>query len=356
MADQSRSYLKQGFDDGERPTGKDFADLIDSFINKEDDKIRLTAGDNLSIPAGITLGNSATGVTGTLRYNNNRVEVFSGGTWGPVAGESGAFTQVAGGPSVAFGAGNVGIGPFAVAPTHKLEVPLTANLANPSQRIRLGNMVTHNGSLNDAAYIANQGQANADTSFALRQTAQGQTTLNSVSGTTLVLAQNNVTRFQVGATGNINIIPQASVVIEGNTSIGTPGTPRNLLVTGTASKPGGGPFTDSASDIRVKKDVRQIEFGLKEICRLNPVFYKFTGDAGLPEDGREYVGLIAQELQEVLPFMVRKAEDASSHDKEKRDLLTYESGPLTFLLINAVRELTERVEKLEAQLAKKNPK
>lgn len=352
MADQTRNYLKSKFDDGERPTGKDFADFIESFINKEDDKVRLAAGNNLSLPAGVILANTAAGAEGTLRFNAGKVEVFAGGVWKAVAGETGAFTPVAGGPSVAFGGGNVGVGAFVLAPTHKFDVQL-GNNTGTAMRVRFGNLVIHNGTTNDAAYISHDVVGGSDTAYAVRQDSQGNTNINAGNNARLALMQNNTARLQVSTTGNITMTPFSSVTIDGAVAIGAlaPGTPRNLLVSGTASKPGGGTFTDTASDIRVKKDVKSLPFGLKEICKLRPVFYKFNGEAGMPDDGKDYTGLVAQELNEVLPFMVKKSEIASSNDVLKRDLLTYDSTPLTFIMINAIRELTQRVEKLETEIA-----
>lgn len=350
MPEQNRNYLKQRFDDGERPTGKDFTDFIDSFINFEDDKFSLDSGDNLSVPAGIILSNATVGAEGAIRFNAGQVELFTAGSWKPIAGQSGAFTPVAGGPSVAFGAGNVGIGNFVAAPTHKLDVTLGANNGTP-MRVRLGRLVAHNGTTDDGAYISHENTASTDQTFALKQDTSANTTVNAGTGARLILAQNNVSRLQIQTTGNISLTPVASVTIDGNVAIGSPVQNRNLVVFGTAQKPGGGSWDPTASDIRIKKDVRSLEYGLNEICRLNPVMYKFNGEAGMPNDGKDYVGLVAQDLKDVLPFMVKKSETASANDEQNRELLTYESSPLIFIMINAIRELSERVDTLEAELA-----
>src|SRR5438045_37099 len=108
MSERSKSYLKGKFADAERHTGTNFADLIDSFISKIDDSVTIDSNTNLNIPGGVSLGNPSTGPAGTLRFNAGNVQVFDGATWNNVGGTSGAFTPIAGGPSVAFGAGNVG--------------------------------------------------------------------------------------------------------------------------------------------------------------------------------------------------------------------------------------------------------
>src|SRR6185503_21352050 len=103
MAERSKSHLKQEFRDGERPTGGDFADLIDSFITKIDDAVNVDANSNLNIPGGVNLGTPTNGVAGTIRFNAGNVQVFDGGTWNNVGGNGGAFQPVQGGPSIAFG-------------------------------------------------------------------------------------------------------------------------------------------------------------------------------------------------------------------------------------------------------------
>jgi hypothetical protein len=349
MADRSRDYLKQEFDDGERPTGADFADLIDSFINKETDGVRLLPNDNLSIPAGLTLANAAAGQDGTLRFTGSQVEVFQGGTWNPIGG-GGAFTPVAGGPHVAFAGGNVGIGNFATAPTNKLEVPLGAN-TGPAERVHLGSLIVHNGQTNDAAYLSHQ-NVTANNTFALRQDSQANTTVNAGPGAELILQQQGTAnRLRFNTTGNLFVTPAASAVVEGNTAIGTPTTARDLTVFGNAFKPGGGPFT-AISDKRVKKDIRPFDLGLNELRKLNPVFYRFNGKGGTPNDGKEYVGMTAQEVAKVVPSMVRSGEGMAENGSIP-DLLALDTGPLVYIMINAIRELAGRVEKLEAQLAGK---
>ena len=62
-----------------------------------------------------------------------------------------------------------------------------------------------------------------------------------------------------------------------------------------------------------------------------------------------HIGLIAQEIGEVLPDVVLKAEVGESNNGE--EYLTYDPGCLTFVMINAIRELSQKVERLEAQLA-----
>jgi hypothetical protein len=76
------------------------------------------------------------------------------------------------------------------------------------------------------------------------------------------------------------------------------------------------------------------------------VKYKYNGKGGTPTSGQEFIGLVAQEVQDVCPYMVDEIEDV---DTGKQDLLTFDSSALTYLLINAVQELSSRIIELEAQ-------
>jgi hypothetical protein len=130
-----------------------------------------------------------------------------------------------------------------------------------------------------------------------------------------------------------------------------------IIITGTASKPGGGSWANSSSDKRVKKDVTDFRQGLSAIERVRPVYYKYNGLGGTEDDGREYVGVIAQELEKIAPAMVgsRKAK-LHKTDVDLTDIKTVDESAFTYMLINSVKEqqatirqLQARVDKLEAR-------
>ena len=77
MTKRTRDYLIQEFKDGERPSGEDFADLMESFLSQEDDGLEIGDDDTLELPRGLRLGNSVNEVPGTLRFNGTTVEFAS---------------------------------------------------------------------------------------------------------------------------------------------------------------------------------------------------------------------------------------------------------------------------------------
>jgi trimeric autotransporter adhesin len=103
-----------------------------------------------------------------------------------------------------------------------------------------------------------------------------------------------------------------------------------------AEKPGGGSWVAS-SDARLKQDIRPYSDGLRSVLAINPVHYRYKEKSarGLQP---EYVGVIAQELREVAPYMVGEFERAGE------TYLNVDNSAMTYMLINAVKELNQKVE------------
>jgi hypothetical protein len=98
----------------------------------------------------------------------------------------------------------------------------------------------------------------------------------------------------------------------------------------------GGVWTN-ASDISIKKDIKDIEYGLNEIMQLKPRWYK------MKEDDVEQIGFIAQEVEEVIKEVVHT-------DNMNMKGLSY--GNLTAVLVKAIQELSKQNEELSNRLIK----
>lgn len=90
------------------------------------------------------------------------------------------------------------------------------------------------------------------------------------------------------------------------------------------------------SDIRRKKDLLKIDNALNKVEQLTG--YTYTNK----KDNKRYTGLIAQDVQKVLPEAVHK-EELDGH-------LSLAYGNMMGLLVEAVKELTRKNEILEARL------
>jgi hypothetical protein len=90
------------------------------------------------------------------------------------------------------------------------------------------------------------------------------------------------------------------------------------------------------SDIRVKDNIEQIEGALDRISRIRGVTYTRTD---LEDKERRYGGVIAQEIEQVLPEAIFERDDRKAVDY----------NATIGLLIEAVKELTARVAELEGK-------
>jgi hypothetical protein len=112
-----------------------------------------------------------------------------------------------------------------------------------------------------------------------------------------------------------------------------------------AAKPGGGSWI-ATSDVRVKKDIQDYTLSADALLTLRPVSYQYNGLYGTPENGKTYIGLIAQEVQNT-PF----SSMVGTYNYEGTQLLNLDTSQLVYALINAVQDLTARVKALESGAA-----
>ena len=97
----------------------------------------------------------------------------------------------------------------------------------------------------------------------------------------------------------------------------------------------------ASSDARLKGDIKNIEEPLDKVKQLNGVNFKWNSNA--PEwtqDNPQDVGVIAQEVQKVLPEAVTERPDGYKAVDYKK---------LVPLLLESIKELSARVEQLEQQ-------
>jgi hypothetical protein len=77
----------------------------------------------------------------------------------------------------------------------------------------------------------------------------------------------------------------------------------SLSIAGSASKPGGGSWS-SSSDVRLKKNVRSLSGSLARLLALRGVSFEYIDPVSSHELAGERIGLIAQEVESVIPDWV----------------------------------------------------
>ncbi len=104
------------------------------------------------------------------------------------------------------------------------------------------------------------------------------------------------------------------------------------------------------SDARVKKNITNIDYGLKEVMALRPVQYNHHSSTfdkeGLKvkEDYTHEIGFIAQEMHTIVSEIVDKPID------ESIDLWSMDYGKLTPVLVKAIQEQQKVIENLQSKL------
>lgn len=137
-----------------------------------------------------------------------------------------------------------------------------------------------------------------------------------------------------------------------NVGIGIEAPQFKLHVNGSAGKPGGGSWS-SASDRRLKKNIRKLDGALDRMMRLRGVTFEYKDPKAINELPGERTGMIAQEVEDVFPDWV----GVGGHGYKTLtyrgfEALTVES--LRELRAEKNRQLREKglqIEKLQRQVA-----
>jgi hypothetical protein len=137
-----------------------------------------------------------------------------------------------------------------------------------------------------------------------------------------------------GADNGITIDEQGSV------GIGTYYPAFMLHVNGSAGKPGGGSWA-SASDIRLKKNIRDMDEPLETLLRLRGVTFEYKDPQKIHELPGVQMGMIAQEVEQVFPQWVDTTPEGTK-------TVTYRG--FEALTVEALRELRQQKDAEIAEL------
>ena len=96
------------------------------------------------------------------------------------------------------------------------------------------------------------------------------------------------------------------------------------------------------SDARLKTDISTINDALGIVGKLRGVSYKWL------KDGSDSIGVIAQEVEEVLPEVVVTGEGVNPVTQEIEEIKSVDYGKIVGVLINAINELNTKLESQES--------
>jgi hypothetical protein len=179
------------------------------------------------------------------------------------------------------------------------------------------------GTLTERMKIASDGELQFAQSNAIRTNA---------TSSYLALYGNGGGMYFGGSNAN-----QMNLTSGGNLLIGTlTDNGERLYVSGAIRATG---TITANSDITLKKNLLKIENALEKVEQINGYTYEFKED-----DSKRHAGVIAQEIQTVLPEIVNKGNDG---------ILGVEYGNISALLIEAIKEQNIKIKNLETLLASK---
>ncbi|MBK8611587.1 MAG: tail fiber domain-containing protein [Chitinophagaceae bacterium] len=101
------------------------------------------------------------------------------------------------------------------------------------------------------------------------------------------------------------------------------------------------------SDSRLKQSVQPFTNGLDIINKINPVSYYYNQLSPFQTEKMQ-IGVLAQELEKVAPYMVDK-----NVTKDFDDLRSVNNQAYIFLMINAVKEQQKQIEELKKEIQNK---
>jgi hypothetical protein len=129
--------------------------------------------------------------------------------------------------------------------------------------------------------------------------------------------------------------------IQGAVGIGTSVPDATLSVNGGADKPGGGSW-GTFSDRRLKTLDGAFGSGLSKILKINPVRYRYKADNAMGiRDTDEHIGVVAQEIQKVIPEAVTE---------NSKGYLLVNNDPIIWAMLNAIKEQQREIRDLKSEL------
>jgi len=153
-----------------------------------------------------------------------------------------------------------------------------------------------------------------------------------------------------GATAGQLAIYTSATNLSGNT--GVTYNSANLVVSGGITATAD--IVAFYSDQRLKTDIAPIPNALQKVNAINGVTYhtnEVAAALGIGDDN-EHVGVLAQEIQAVLPQVIKAAPfdlDENGQSKSGENYLTVQYDKIIPLLIQAIKELSAEVEALKAK-------
>lgn len=197
------------------------------------------------------------------------------------------------------------------------------------------------------------GSAASGTSFGLA--SAGQARLITLSGvSSMVVGTGDSAALVLGTVG----VDRVHIDTTGKVGVGTasPSYPLDVvgdIRTSQCLRYNSSTLGTCSSDIALKRDIRPFALGLDKLVALQPVTYYYNGLGGNPDDGRQQIGFVAQDVEKAAPELVGTQKvKLHATDRKTSTVKTVNYSAITYMLVNAVKELNDKLDKLSLEVAK----
>ena len=195
---------------------------------------------------------------------------------------------------------------------------------------RISTRATNNAWNTDVLVVDSSGNLLVGTTSSLPSFANGRIeALAAASSYGMVIDATDTSASGIGIRGNTSTVAESYFNASAGTTVGS------IVINA------GGVSFNNTSDYRIKKDVQPLTGGLARVNALKPSVYKFKHDDSTGE------GFLAHELAEVVPTAVTGEKDAVNEDGSIKPQ-GVDLSKVVPILVAAIKELTARVEALEA--------
>ena len=272
---------------------------------------------------------SVNNTTGYLYFDHSGTQVWKQGVFNDNTstfsiGNGGGFTRLLN----ITNAGNVGIG--VTNPNFKLEVSGQTGLNNGTGNALFINTDVADNNTRDAIYLYED-----DSQASGRQAISwynGNQSYYKARLWTQVGSSYTATLFGIDVANDARVVDTRLAIRNGNVGIGSTVPAYALDVTGTIRATGD---VIAYSDARVKENIVTLENSLDLVQKLRGVSYNKIGES------EKKVGVIAQEVLEVLPEVVQQ-------DQEGNYSVAY--GNITAVLIEAIKQQQLQIDELKLEI------
>ena len=92
---------------------------------------------------------------------------------------------------------------------------------------------------------------------------------------------------------------------------------------------------------------------MQTLLGIDSVKFQYNGLGGTPTDGRDVIGIIANQLETIIPEAIYRIKGKLRlEDIEETDILHYDEVPMLMVAINAIKEHTKSIDDLLLRVKK----